>query len=147
MIDTHYYPKEFYQLMPLPKHAWEWPVGACFCWGVRICIWFGSVFSLQRSVHCLVSASPSLGGSPSPLSSPHHAEVGDLRCELLHTAQSLASAQAARLSAWPGWNVHDPPAPPWCDASYWLTTEATCQAHWSRRSPDGGTLRFAEAFF
>lgn len=111
MIDTHYYPKEFYQLMPLPKHAWEWPVGACFCWGVRICIWFGSVFSLQRSVHCLVSASPSLGGRPSPLSSPHHAEVGDLRCELLHTAQSLASAQAARLSSWPGWNVHDPRPP------------------------------------
>lgn len=53
MIDTHCYPKEFYQLMPPPKHAWEWPVGACFCWGVRICIWFGSVFSLQRLVHCV----------------------------------------------------------------------------------------------
>ena len=34
-----------------------------------------------------------------------------LRYELLHTPQSLASAQVATLSARPEWNVHDPTTP------------------------------------
>lgn len=54
--------------------------------------WF-SFFSPEISSPSSVSTSLSLGGSPSPLGSPHHAGVGGLRYELLHTAQSLASGQ------------------------------------------------------
>lgn len=75
-------------------------------------VWF-SFFSPEVSSLSSVSASPSLGGSPSPLGSPHHEGVGGLRYELLHTPQSLASAQVARLSARPEWNVQDPTTP-WC---------------------------------